>query len=672
MTLRRAAARLAAASAAAAAVALAVLPLATCSNPVDLVEAVTVEVMKGNDRYVEVEYFSPGEDAVDTDPNGSILVRFDRAVDLASVTTSSVKILQGTSEIPWVDPPEVENEGLALRFWPVSFLNNNTTYSVTIAGLRSTTGDYMHDSRSWSFMTGEAPAGTISIQSNNTEAKATYTNSNINTVSLTTNGASSDSYYITTTDISAWNADEFALIDSGSWVGISNSATLPAYDIGTATGYRTVYVVFRHVGPTKYSSVKRASITYDTSRPTVSVNIDSGATYSLDTSLSTAFTISDTAAATFRYSTSTDNSTWSSWIDMAGTSKTVALSVAAGDAVTRQVWTRAMDAAGNVSLSPGTDTIIVDTVKPSAPSVGQPTTPTTDTTPTWTWTGGGGGNGQYQYYESWIGTWKDISSTTYTPVAVADGYKTLYVRERDAAGNWSDYSYTTVGVDTTPPTVSLSVGYLNPASTNSSAVTLYISASDAISGVYQSHYGNYGQAYSAWEAYATTKAWTLEDKAGTRRVYIQVKDNLGNTTAQLFDEIVLNARLLVTYNQLYISNDGDAAVLGIQQDGEIYYYFYVDGVQKLYRPEASYLSIEDPYTITSGMPAGYLVYEDPTSGSFSMTGTVYDDDSPLADDYGTMAAITYSAPFASVASASRAISGDVAGAIYYSVAFQNP
>ena len=50
MRLWPAVARLAAAFAAAAAVALAALPLVSCSNPVDLVEKVTVEVMKGNDR----------------------------------------------------------------------------------------------------------------------------------------------------------------------------------------------------------------------------------------------------------------------------------------------------------------------------------------------------------------------------------------------------------------------------------------------------------------------------------------------------------------------------------------------------------------------------------------------------------------------------------------------
>jgi hypothetical protein len=55
-----------------------------------------------------------------------------------------------------------------------------------------------------------------------------------------------------------------------------------------------------------------------------------------------------------------------------------------------------------------------------------------------------------------------------------------------------------------------------------------------------------------------------------------------------------------------------------------------------------------------------------------MTGSVWDADTLSGDDLGTMASITYSAPFVDVPSGSRAITGGVAGTIYYSIDFANP
>ncbi len=51
---------------------------------------------------------------------------------------------------------------------------------------------------------------------------------------------------------------------------------------------------------------------------------------------------------------------------------------------------------------------------------------------------------------------------------------------------------------------------------------------------------------------------------------------------------------------------------------------------------------------------------------------MYDADVLSADDIGTMASVTYGAPFTDYTNVSRAITGDVAGAIYYSIDFANP
>ena len=71
-------------------------------------------------------------------------------------------------------------------------------------------------------------------------------------------------------------------------------------------------------------------------------------------------------------------------------------------------------------------------------------------------------------------------------------------------------------------------------------VTLTLSATDALTGVTQMRFSNTGTSYSAAEAYATTKAWTLTTGAGTKTVYVQYKDAAGNWSAAVTDTIVLD------------------------------------------------------------------------------------------------------------------------------------
>ncbi|MEY4630145.1 MAG: hypothetical protein RIQ81_265 [Pseudomonadota bacterium] len=96
-------------------------------------------------------------------------------------------------------------------------------------------------------------------------------------------------------------------------------------------------------------------------------------------------------------------------------------------------------------------TFVIDTIAPTAPSVSG-TTPTNNTTPTWSWTSGGGGNGSYRYkldssdFSSGATT---TTSTSYTPgTALSAAVHTLYVQERDDAGNWSASGSFAITVDT--------------------------------------------------------------------------------------------------------------------------------------------------------------------------------------------------------------------------------
>ena len=80
------------------------------------------------------------------------------------------------------------------------------------------------------------------------------------------------------------------------------------------------------------------------------------------------------------------------------------------------------------------------------------------------------------------------------------------------------------------------------ARTNSTAVTLKLSATDPAPsfGVAQMRFSNNGSTWSGWEAYATTKGWTLGNANGTKTVYAQFKDGAGNVSVAAQDAIVLD------------------------------------------------------------------------------------------------------------------------------------
>ena len=77
--------------------------------------------------------------------------------------------------------------------------------------------------------------------------------------------------------------------------------------------------------------------------------------------------------------------------------------------------------------------------------------------------------------------------------------------------------------------------------TRSRSVTLTLSATDPSpgSGVTQMRISNTesGLSSASWEAYSTSKAWTLTVGTGTKTVYVQYRDGAGNDSAVVKDTI---------------------------------------------------------------------------------------------------------------------------------------
>jgi hypothetical protein len=129
------------------------------------------------------------------------------------------------------------------------------------------------------------------------------------------------------------------------------------------------------------------------------------------------------------------------------------------------VFAKFKDLAGNETACVS-DTIIHDDIAPTAPNVTGATS-TNDTTPSWSWTSGGGGNGTYRYKlnnaDLTTGASETTDATFTASQALSEGTHTLYVQERDAAGNWSASGSHEISVVTPPsaPILSTPTSVLN-------------------------------------------------------------------------------------------------------------------------------------------------------------------------------------------------------------------
>lgn len=110
-------------------------------------------------------------------------------------------------------------------------------------------------------------------------------------------------------------------------------------------------------------------------------------------------------------------------------------------------------------------------------------------------------------------------------------------------------SYFNLTLDTTAPggvTLSINDGALYATST---AVTLTIATSDGVTTGYQMKVwgveGVDSENAASWENFATSKSVNLTSGDGLKTVYIKVRDDVGNESAQVSDTITLNTTVPV-------------------------------------------------------------------------------------------------------------------------------
>jgi hypothetical protein len=192
----------------------------------------------------------------------------------------------------------------------------------------------------------------------------------------------------------------------------------------------------------------------------------------------------------------------------------------------------ARDEAGN--LFTASVIVFVDTTSPLRPVVKGPSR-TASKTPTWTWsTGGGGGSGNFKY---WLDVddaaqGKETKDTLFTPATeLSEALHTLFVSERDAAGNWSSAGRFSITIDVSGPTAP-------KVSTTPSSPTnvrkpkwIWSSGGNGGIGAYQYRLDNPIFNSGATPTSDTVFIPTTNLSHGIHTLYVQEKDSAGNWSA---------------------------------------------------------------------------------------------------------------------------------------------
>jgi hypothetical protein len=134
--------------------------------------------------------------------------------------------------------------------------------------------------------------------------------------------------------------------------------------------------------------------------------------------------------------------------------------------------------------------------------------------------------------EDWT-AWEAASNERAWTLSAGDGTKRVYIQGRD--GLESVENYDEIELDTSAPSGASITINDGDAETISRVVTLTLTASEAT----QMRFRNETSAWSAWEAFATTKTWKLSTARTTKTVGFQARDSAGNTSPEVTDTIEL-------------------------------------------------------------------------------------------------------------------------------------
>jgi hypothetical protein len=468
------------------------------------------------------------------------------------------------------------------------------------------------------------PWGSVIINSGDT-----YTNSRVFTLTL---------------DFQDWGAGvhhmRFSEDYGVTWGQWYNPATTFTYTINsTDDGWKYIDVQYADYWWLSKAGTIFDGIALDTTPPTGSITINSDATYTTSRTVTLNLDATDNYAGVKLMRFAENMGSWGSWIPFA---LTFTYTLTTPNDGSKSVDVQFQDNAGqNSTMWEIYDYIYLDTTKPTGTAIinnGSIATASTSVYLNLTYSDTGSGISKIRFCNTgdpWS-AWETPSPNKAWIIPSGDGTKNVWVEVMDNAGLISDQFYDGIILDTVNPGCGIGIGIGHPAYTTTAAVTLYLIYIDYGSGVYQVRYKNVGESWTAWEAPAATKSWTLTAGDGTKRVYYQVMDYAGQTSVTNSDIIILDT---TTPNGSIIINEGAATTTTTSVTLTLTYSDSRSGVYQVRygnigQPWSAWEapSATKAWTLTSG--AGIKTVRYQVMDNAGLVSTMYSDDITLTASFG--------------------------------------
>lgn len=390
--------------------------LTTCSNPFNWVAEVSDEVMMAKDLYLQVTGVTPVKNEPAFSQDDPILIEFDRDIDLANATDAAIVFMPDAT---WTSSFNTGTHTLTII---PDALVENTDYQVTInAGLHGTDGSALRDPYVWNFHAIPSPSGNVKI---NNDAK--YTKSTTVTLNVTANA------YVTHMRYAQSEVD----LASAPYVPVA--VAVNSYVLTGGEGTRTVYMQFRDSAvPTFHeTNVKLDTVIQDTIAPAITLN--NAPTVIGPSGWTSDVTVTETGSGVVTYGWSITTGGSLATISPTDQVNTTVTPTGEGSLRLRLLVT---DDAGNTGsfYTSTAPYITIDLTPPAPPNITSgPGSTFAGSAPTYVWASTDGSGADYFRYRYDTTTSYSAETTALTASPTASyGYRSFFVQERDAAGNWS-------------------------------------------------------------------------------------------------------------------------------------------------------------------------------------------------------------------------------------------
>jgi large repetitive protein len=474
---------------------------------------------------------SPAYSADTTSPTGSIKINNNASYTNATSVTLNISAVDSGSGV----------DGM-------KFSNNNSTWSLAESyattkswtlssgnGTKTVYVQFKDNAGNWSKAYSDAiildtglPTGKISINNNAAKTKSLQVTLNLSA----SDSKSGVSQMCFSNDNSAYSAPE-PYSTSKSWV------------LTFGDGLKTIYAKFRD-GAGNWSASYSGIIILDTTLPVIS-NVTAANIAGTSTQIS--WDTNEPSTSQVEYGLTANYGNKSSLSSSLVTTRSISIKNLKQYTL-YHYRAISQDSIGNRAVSQDYTLTTKDTTAPiGSIKVNNDATSTNSSNVTLNLfaTDSGSGVAQMQLSNnnsSWFSP-ETYATTKNWVLSAGTGKKTVYVKYKDNAGNWSTVCSDSITLitfgDIIAPTGTIKINNNNQY-TNSTSATLTLSAQDDLggSGMNQMQFSNDGIAWFDAEPYLTSKNWVFPSGDGAKTVYVKFSDIAGNWAAVVSDTIILD------------------------------------------------------------------------------------------------------------------------------------